>query len=253
MRQIPRLSRLPFELRKAAVFTPTSIAGLQLWLDGSDITTLFTDSAKTTPVTSDGDVVGAWADKSGNGNDVLQTTTANKPLYKVNIKNNKSALLFDGISDYLVNAFTQLSQPYNVIIVAQMNASIVNNGVSAYLFDGNDVTNRNLIFKDASGTPDCWSIYAGTPIQDGDCNSNWNVYFTLFSGVSSDLRINGTSVVSGDAGSNNLDGITIACNYLTTSIFFKGYIAEILIYDPSISDANRSLLENYLNTKWAAY
>jgi len=85
-------------------FNPTNISGLQLWLDGSDISTLFQDSAKTTPVTSDGDVVGAWADKSGNSKDALQATTANKPLYKTAIQNGKSLVRFDGTDDKLATA-----------------------------------------------------------------------------------------------------------------------------------------------------
>ena len=39
-------------------FSPASIGGLQLWLDASDASTLFTDSAGTTAATADGGVVG---------------------------------------------------------------------------------------------------------------------------------------------------------------------------------------------------
>ncbi len=83
-------------------FMPTDIAGLQLWLDFSDITTLFLDAAKTMPVTADGDVIGAVEDKSGNGNDATQATTANKPLHKTAIQNSLSIGRFDGVNDILV-------------------------------------------------------------------------------------------------------------------------------------------------------
>ncbi len=40
-----------------------------MWLDTSDISTLYQESSKTTPVAADTDPVGAIEDKSGNGND----------------------------------------------------------------------------------------------------------------------------------------------------------------------------------------
>lgn len=48
-------------------FSPLDYAGLQLWLDAQDITTLYKNEALTTPVTANGDLVYGWKDKSGNG------------------------------------------------------------------------------------------------------------------------------------------------------------------------------------------
>ena len=50
-----------------------------LWLDPSDFSTMWQDSAKTTPVTAAGDRVGYISDKSGRGNDAYQTTLASRP------------------------------------------------------------------------------------------------------------------------------------------------------------------------------
>ena len=95
---------------------PTDVPGLITWIDGSDIANLYQDDAGSTPVTADGDVVGYGTDKSGNGNHFIQSVTANKPLYKTNIKNGLSALLFDGSNDYLSCELTaQLSLPVNVL------------------------------------------------------------------------------------------------------------------------------------------
>ena len=48
---------------------PTDIAGLNLWLDGSDV-----DGTGTDP--SDGSAITNWIDKSGNGNDIAGTGAA---------------------------------------------------------------------------------------------------------------------------------------------------------------------------------
>lgn len=47
-----------------------SASGAVLTLDASDLTTLYTDVAGTTNVTADGDPVGMWKDKNGNGFDL---------------------------------------------------------------------------------------------------------------------------------------------------------------------------------------
>jgi hypothetical protein len=49
------------------------------WYDPSDLSTLFTDSAGTTPVTAVEQFVGLMLDKSGRGNHATQTTSAKRP------------------------------------------------------------------------------------------------------------------------------------------------------------------------------
>ena len=53
------------------------------WYDPSDLTTMFQDSAGTTPVTAAGQPVGCILDKSGNGFHATQSTAASRPTYGV--------------------------------------------------------------------------------------------------------------------------------------------------------------------------
>ncbi len=80
-----------------------NLPSLQVWLDASRISTLFQDSAGTTPVTANNDPVGKMLDLSGNNRHVVQATTAAKPTYKTNILNGRSVLGFDG-GDWMGNA-----------------------------------------------------------------------------------------------------------------------------------------------------
>lgn len=50
--------------------------------DPSDLSTLFQDSAGTTPVTTDGDPVGRFNDATGSGRDFIQATSGNRPVYR---------------------------------------------------------------------------------------------------------------------------------------------------------------------------
>ena len=70
------------------------------WYDPSDITTLFQDSAGSTPVTAAGQPVGLMLDKSGRGNHARQTTAAARPLYQIDA--GKPYLAFDGVDDFMV-------------------------------------------------------------------------------------------------------------------------------------------------------
>lgn len=52
------------------------------WYDLSDRSTLFQDSAGTTPVTAVGDPIGRVLDKSGSGNHLIQGTAPSRPLWQ---------------------------------------------------------------------------------------------------------------------------------------------------------------------------
>lgn len=68
------------------------------WYDPSDLSTLFQDSAGTTPVTTDGDPVGLMLDKSGNDNHAVQSVAASRPTYRTD--GTLHWLAFDGVDDY---------------------------------------------------------------------------------------------------------------------------------------------------------
>lgn len=80
-------------------FDPVTLNPL-IWFDFSDIATLFQDAARTTPITTDGQIIQGVADKSSSGWHIGTGTAT----YKTNIQNGKSAVLFDGAADYLRTA-----------------------------------------------------------------------------------------------------------------------------------------------------
>ena len=241
------------------------IAGLELWLDGSDIATLFQDSAKTTPVTADGDVVGAMADKGDNGNDATQGTTANKPIYKATIQNGLSIVRF-AVNDYLeVDAlaaiFTGIDKPMTIFAAlkqtnntgTQQVFGVARGASSNPLFVLDIATNVNyrLVRRDDAVTLKL--LTAGTP------DTLAHLLYAEFSGTVGTLRIDsaviGTPNTDFDLGTLTLDKATVgARNSLgALSNYLNGDIYELLVYDSVLSATNRQLVEVYLNTKWAVY
>lgn len=73
------------------------------WFDPSDFSTMYQDSAGTTPVTAAGQPVGKILDKSGNGYHATQATTTSRPTIQVD-SNGLYYLSFDGVDDSLTTS-----------------------------------------------------------------------------------------------------------------------------------------------------
>ena len=65
------------------------------WYGPSDLSTLFQDSAGTTPVTTAGQPVGLMLDNSGNDNHATQATEAARPIYQTA----PDRVTIDGVDD----------------------------------------------------------------------------------------------------------------------------------------------------------
>lgn len=230
----------------APPFVPTDIAGLLLWLDGSDITTLFQDVAKTIPVTADGDVVGAWADKSGNGNDVKQSTTANRPLYKAGIKNGLSTIRFDGSNDHLKNI--------NIAGINSVSAVWVRTagGLAQSAFSGKPEWDYAITRNDTK--QNAWYLDAAWRSGAASTNTNWRVNVWTMSPTDAYVYLNSVVDVS------YLGGVLTAGNITTIGALDNGIgnlllgdIGEIVMYNSVLSDLDRAALQTYINSKWAVY
>jgi len=186
------------------------------------------------------------------GNNITQDTAANQPLYVANAKNGHAGGRFDG-SDYVAGAFTgALSQPFSVYTCAQLDAAVIDDDIAYRLCDGNTTTNRIILTKRFSTTPNSWNIYAGTDVIGGAASSDWLVWSALFNGASSEFWLNAVSEATGNAGANNAYGLTLGAQY-DGELPWKGYIVNLIICDPSHSDAQRGDMQTAINSYWAAY
>jgi len=122
--------------RKSA-YSPSKLfaSGEQgIWLDPSDFSTMFQDSAGTTPVTADGQPVGKILDKSGRGNHASQATANSRPLYKTD--GTYHWLQFDGVDDSLstaainFNGTDKLSIFFGASTSSSANQGIISIGTS---------------------------------------------------------------------------------------------------------------------------
>jgi len=192
------------------------------------------------------------------GDNVTMAVAANQPLYVASIQNGHAGMLFDGTSDYLQGAFTvggAVNQPGGTFAVAQLDATVINNNVTAFINDGDDVVNRWFLVKSATGPlPDKWSIGAAIELQGPNAaDANWKVWSALLNGAASQFWLNGVSEVAGNAGIAAIDGLTVGAPFTAAGTWWKGNITSIVIYAPSLSDAQRVAMQNAMNAYWGVY
>lgn len=209
-------------------FNPASIAGLALWLQIESLAGLAND-----------DPVSTWPDSSGNGRHAIGVTTG-RPLYKASPR----GVLFDGINDRLdTSAFTQ-AQP-NTIFIATSHAA----GATGSMIYINGISSRQQLWMQLS--PPQQQAYAGGSLIAGAATVGTflRVISCIFNGASTNIRENGISKVTADAGANALSGGAIFGTD-TFGNWLSGYLYEVLIYSGALSDANRQSVEGYLATKY---
>lgn len=202
-----------------------------LWLDASDESTITTDVG-----------VSVWADKSGNGYDVTQATGANQPATGTRTINGLNVLDFDGSNDYLTNTAITTTQPNSIFAVAQFDVT------SSYRFLLDGITSRQILYN-YNGEA---NINAGTEVQSTSTpvSGAASIWSGTFDGASSDLRINGVSEVSGNAGTNGLTDLAVGTLHTLNNFFLNGAVAEVIIIDSALSAQQISDTETYLADKW---
>ena len=221
-----------------AAWTPLDLAGLVAWYDASDLSTI-TDAGAG--------AVSQWADKSGNGNHVTQGTAGLRPTTGIRTQNGLNVIDFDG-GDWLVSAdIADVAQPVTLAAVAMPD----NLDDAAHNVWGNAPGLGNQPSFNVNGG--VWRMYAGTPVVSAVPDTAVpRLVVAVFNGASSLLRINGSQVVSGDAGANPLRILSLGSNE-GTSQFWDGWIAEAIAVEGAVAGSDLTNLESYLNAEWAVY
>lgn len=172
------------------------------WYDPSDLSTLFQNSNGTTAVAV-GDPVGYMADKSGNGNHIIQATSTKRPVLRES--SGLYYLEFDGIDDGMrtgsnipfgTNSVTAMS----VFTAAEKEASGSNQNFAEL---SNNIGSSNGGFRLLCTTGDLLrSLHKGTSADTINSGAVANPFKSVMSSVASisapshSFRSNGSSVGS---------------------------------------------------------
>lgn len=244
--------------RGGAAWTPANISGLKLWIDFSDADTLFTD-AGSTPVSSDGDAIYQANDKSGNGNHVLQATSAYRPSYKVNIKNSLSVSRYD-TNKYLEAILTDFvaNQPITTFVVGYENAVINTAAYNPIWSFGEPITPTRKVagFCLETTSADSIRLYGGYTSYANTTYQTWYSWAHRYNGDGQafDGWLNGDalSVTASAIGNLDISSGSFKVGRLRSEHFY-GDIAELAFCFGAVSDEDIALMFTYLNNKWNIY
>lgn len=247
--------KFPISLVGKRGFSPASIAGLDLWLDASDNSTVLdaTDTAA-----SDGEAVKTWQDKSGNDRHVVQDTAARQPVRLAAEINGLDALDFDG-EDWMIGGdwLTQTAAK-SIFIVAKTDTtgSFANGG----LFQVSDAqgTGRGILITAEVAvrcntytwisTSTTTSNQAAVVSVTQSGSGNVHDIFSMWLDGASVTRTSGTNGAIADAAGNVIIGKNDDNDSASSEL--DGKLCEIIVYDSELSAADREAVENYLGEKW---
>jgi len=236
-------------------FNPTSISGLQLWLDATK--GLFDATSGGNPVTADGSSVARWEDQSGNSRNASQATSANRPILKTAVQNGRNGIRFDGSNDSMTTASFAHSVPITLFLVCKRLSNTGSGADFNRIIEHGSNNGTTLITRSVTNT--IGYQYASTFPFDSlvDPATDTKIY-EMF--VDSSATRNITFRV------NNANQTTqTSVNTPATPIAFNlaqfgggGFnanveIYELCYYNVKISDSDRDNVRNYLNSKWGAY
>lgn len=216
---------------------PSDISDLYQWYDATDVNS----GAEPTP----DDNISSWQDKSGNGLNLGQANSARYPQYKTNIQNSLPGVLFDGTSDNMNVAISQLTQPVSYVCAWNPTSGADD------LFFSSGSSEQHAVIETGGNL----NLFAGSSVSSGLAYpTTAGSLFAIFdtSGTGSYARINGTDGTKYIAiGSAPTSGTFYFCaNSAGTGNYYKGYIFEFLVYNKLLSPTEIGQLETYLNDKW---
>lgn len=185
------------------------------WYDPSDLSTVWQDSARTTPGAVDSPV-GALDDKSGNGNHMTQATADNRPILR------QSGSLYylerDGIDDELFTGADFTLQAGWTLAVAASYAAGADTGTRGIVSLAASSTNYLVLGLRQSieeGRSSLRGASASPAVSPTTATAGTNSYpaaapaviVSRFQALSHDIRVNGTT---GDTETTTWDDQTVA-------------------------------------------
>jgi hypothetical protein len=224
-------------------FNPASISGLALWLDGT--TGLFDATSGGNPVTTDGSAIARWEDRSGNARHATQATALDRPVLKTGIKNGKNIVRFNATNGLDIPSIVSTDQtPVWIFSVNYISSSFAYRNVL-------NINQFAYFYLDPTSKLGIGRQFATDEVQVNYSINTWSVLggFSERSGANTNtkIRVNQieTSITTASTGGTVFN--------LVGGFLHIGDIAEILVYNSSLSTEAILLIEKYLNYKWSVF
>jgi hypothetical protein len=218
----------------STVFKPILFADCIVWLDSADSST----------IELNGSNVSQWNDKSGQGNNAVQSSGANQPAYTDQI-NDRNVITFTYLSDrmeFSPEITLAIANGAEVFVAIELESVVTDNKILC----GESINSQTIrTFSDTL------VAYNTTTLQSdaGVLSTNIAVLSFRFTGTAGVLAIDGTDVKSGAIAA--VDYKIGNIGRLTGNVpEMHGKLGEIIIFDRQLTALERSQINNYLTSKW---
>lgn len=209
---------------------------------------------------SDGAQITTWTDSAASPHSPTQATSNNRPTYRTNVLNGQPVVRFDGSNDELVtSSFTGsdvfTSDTVTIVAVIKQDSTASINGLLSWAAP--NTTNIINVHPTFSNTLyfDYGNRSSGgrTNIaQPSDWDDTWHVLRLDRRGTVVKYYIDGELFYTSSM-SDDLD-VTVSAPLQigrAESSYFKGDVAEIIIYDSYLNTTDAGALDNYIYDKYA--
>jgi len=250
--------RIEFEANSGG-FSPLDFgADLVAWYDANE--GVYVDAGST--LATDGQTVQQWNDQSGNGNNLSQATSGQRPTFDTTGLNSLKAVVFSAAASTWLRGVTNAADitgtAVSVFVVGQMNTATPGNGrcVSFAANAANDYGNTASWTFTRSSSGDFIRLTMNTPdaLADGaiTLDTEYRLGFTLETGeaiVYVNNVADGTDTA--DVAPNFTVG-TLAIGEMANanSDFWDGPISEVVIVKRVLTTQERNDLDAYFVAKW---
>jgi hypothetical protein len=217
--------------------TGIPLNGLNLWLIG--------DGAWESPL-------GYWQDYSGNNNNAFQNTTADQPTVVANALHGHSVVRFSGSSQFLTlpNVLNGATAG-EMFVVTRTQSPVPTSGIALLQFGANSRTYGAIypwtdgkIYDDFGSSAQQVVGNVAQPLNQA------HIYNVTAQAGSWIARINGLEQYSNATNTVSFSSAPVLGTRLLEDIFYKGDIAEVMVYNRALSVEERIAVEYYLGGKY---
>jgi surface protein len=230
---------------------PTSLmtlADVAFWLDAADPSTMFTDTAGTTRVTSTSDTVARWNDKSYLANTASQATAGSRPA--LTAVGDRLVPTFNGNSSGLSMDATKLptgTSASTTFVVAQPTAT---SGLRATLNWGANASGQIRWLGVDNGQMYTSAYGTANPYNGTWASGTTRLAVTQFASAAGTLWNTGNAPVTVTGSFTTGTSAAAVGNGAFSSQYWQGPIHEVIVINRVLTDAERRTIETYLATKW---
>lgn len=213
------------------------IDGYTAWYDAAARETITVDSNS---------LIHVWRDRSPNGFDLIQSTSANRPAYGTRRMNNVLVVDYDGTDDYLRSHKPFMPRPSSGFIVVEFDAL----GAEVRLFDG-PIVNTIVWGKDASNNM-FYAVVGGltrTMTRPLIATRPYVLGWVIDAGSAITFYLNEYTESIADVQASTLRLLCIGARDGGTS-GLNGAIAEVIMYDTALDHVQSQKVIRWLREKW---